>query len=123
MIEKTTDIEYLNKLSSYNITLNAFSNVLIYKENKILGFIDFNKMYDAIEINYIYVIPEARGNKIASKLISYLINNYDFKNITLEVNVNNKIAINLYKKYNFKIINIRKKYYGDADGYLMEVKK
>ena len=37
------------------------------------------------------------------------------KDITLEVNVNNIPAINLYKKYNFKEVGIRKKYYNNSD--------
>ena len=37
------------------------------------------------------------------------------KDITLEVNVNNIPAINLYKKYNFKEVGIRKKYYNNTD--------
>ena len=33
---------------------------------------------------------------------------------------NNYIAIKLYENMNFKIINIRKKYYNDIDAYVME---
>lgn len=40
-------------------------------------------------------------------------------NITLEVAVNNKSALNLYKKLGFKIVTIRKNYYENSDGYLM----
>ena len=44
-------------------------------------------------------------------------------NITLEVNCNNKNAIKLYKKFNFKEVAIRKCYYNNKeDGILMELK-
>lgn len=40
--------------------------------------------------------------------------------ITLEVNEENKSAINLYKKYGFQTIGIRKKYYNNKfDAYIM----
>lgn len=121
MISKTTDINYLNTLSDYKITLNAFSNILIYeKDNKIVAFLDYSKMYEKLEINYIYVIEEYRKQNIAYELIDYMIKNNDFENITLEVNVNNENAIKLYKKHGFEIVAIREKYYNGIDGYLME---
>ena len=41
-------------------------------------------------------------------------------NITLEVRVSNEIARNLYKKFGFREVALRKYYYGDEDGILME---
>ena len=40
--------------------------------------------------------------------------------ITLEVRMSNEIAINLYKKFGFREVAIRRYYYGDEDGILME---
>ena len=112
-----------NSLSNYKVTLTPFNKVIgHYFDNKIVGFLDYSVMYEKIEINYIFVIEEYRKKGIAYNLIKYVIDNYDFENITLEVNVNNTNAINLYKKLGFKIINIRKCYYDGVDGYLMEVK-
>ena len=45
------------------------------------------------------------------------------KDITLEVKQTNEIAIKLYKKYSFKQVAIRKGYYNNIDGLLMERKK
>lgn len=121
MISKTTDIDYLNTLSDYKITINAFSNILVYeKDNKIVAFLDYSKMYEKIEINYIFVIKEYRNQNIAYDLIDYMIKNNNFENITLEVNILNENAIKLYKKHGFEIIGIREKYYNGIDGYLME---
>lgn len=121
MIKEYNDIEYLNTLSSYNITINPFNKILVYMDgNTILGFIDYSKMYENMEINYIFVIEQYRNKGIASKLLEYVINNNDFSNITLEVNINNINAIKLYEKYNFKTISIRKGYYNGIDAYLME---
>lgn len=124
MIKEYNDIEYLNTLSSYNITLNPFNKILVYiEDNEILGFIDYSKMYENMEINYIYVIEQYRNKGIASKLLEYIIDNNDFLNITLEVNINNINAIKLYEKYNFKTVSIRKGYYNGVDAYLMERRK
>ena len=41
-------------------------------------------------------------------------------NITLEVRISNEIARNLYKKFGFREVSLRKYYYGDEDGILME---
>lgn len=124
MIKETSDITYLNTLSNYNITINPFNKILVYTENdEILGFIDYSKMYENMEINYIFVKEEYRKKKVASKLLKYIIDNNEFKNITLEVSVNNIAAIKLYEKFNFKTISIRKGYYNGIDAYLMEVRK
>ncbi len=122
MIKERT-IENIN-LNDYKLTNNPFSKCLIYLENNtIIAFIDYSIIYEKIEINYIFVKEEYRRKNIASKLLSYLIkNNLDKENITLEVNINNIKAINLYKKFNFKEVAIRKNYYGNSDGILMERK-
>ena len=46
-----------------------------------------------------------------------------FEKIMLEVRCDNSSAIKLYKKFNFKIINIREKYYDGQDAYVMEMIK
>lgn len=121
MIKEITNIDYLNSLSDYKISLNEFNHILVYeKDNKIVAFLDYSKMYERMEINYIYVIDDYRRNNIAYELIKYMIDNNEFENITLEVNVNNLSAINLYKKHGFEIVAVREKYYNGVDGYLME---
>ena len=52
--------------------------------------------------------------------MDYIINKYSNYRFLLEVSINNYIAIKLYENMNFKIINIRKKYYNDIDAYVME---
>ena len=41
-------------------------------------------------------------------------------NITLEVRISNEIARNMYKKFGFREVALRKFYYGDEDAILME---
>ena len=96
----------------------AFFKTLIYYDNGIKGIIVYDLLYDRIEIEYIVVDKKYRKNGIGRRLIKEL-ENYDIQNITLEVKESNIEAINFYKNNNFKIVAIRKKYYGTEDGYLM----
>ena len=68
-------------------------------------------------------MEEYRNKGLGTKLRTYLDDiAYRTKviNITLEVRVSNEIAINLYKKFGFREVALRKYYYGDEDGILME---
>ena len=104
--------------------ISPFAYEITYiEDNKILGSLKYSLIYDRMEIDNIIVEPSHRGKGIGNKLMSYLIsvaieNRVD--NITLEVRVSNDIARNLYKKFNFNEVAIRKYYYGDEDAILME---
>lgn len=105
--------------------LNPFTKYLVYKlDNKIIvGVLNYTLIYDRIEIVNINVLEEYRRQKIASTLMEKLIENASNSgiiNITLEVNINNTSAINLYEKYGFKKRAIRKGYYNGIDALLME---
>ena len=77
-------------------------------------------MYEKAEINNIYVLNEYRSQGIGSKLLDYLVKKCKIcENITLEVRKDNINAIYLYKKYGFKEVAIREKYYNGLDGILM----
>lgn len=103
------------------LTNNPFAKVIIYIDKTIKGYLYYSEIYDRIEINQIEVEKNSRNQKIASKLLEELIKKD--KDITLEVKQTNEIAIKLYKKYNFKQVAIRKGYYNNIDGLLMERKK
>ena len=94
-----------------------------YQDNEIIGYLDYSLIYDRIEIDNFLVNEDSRGQGIGKKLLSYLvvigINNH-VVNITLEVRKSNQIARNLYKKFGFREVALRKFYYGDEDGILME---
>lgn len=116
-----------NELNSFDIKYNnVFTKYIAYYiDNLVVGYLVYEKLYDRVEIDYIYVLENFRNKKIGSLMIEYLINlckENNIYNITLEVNINNINAIKLYEKYNFKTISIRKGYYKGIDGLLMEVK-
>ena len=105
---------------------NVFSKYFIYvEESNIIGFVNYFDIYDRYEIVNIFVTATYRNKKIGSKMLEHLIKlgeKQNIKNITLEVKKDNIVAINLYKKYNFEIVAIRKLYYQGIDGLLMERK-
>ena len=77
-------------------------------------------MYENIDIVNIVVDKDYRRKGIGNSLLKYIINLFDdVTGIMLEVNEHNESAINLYSVNNFKVINRRKKYYGNDDALIM----
>ena len=132
---KNTDIEELTKLlinydksienhfnfSSY-LSNDLYSQYVYIINDKIVGYVLITVIDDLVEIHLLYVDNLFRNQKIGTKLMDYIINKYSNYRFLLEVSINNYIAIKLYENKNFKIINIRKKYYDDIDAYVMERK-
>jgi len=125
MIEIVTnnELNLINSFSEYKVILgtNPYNNCYYMKiDNQIIGFIEYAKIYDKAELNFIFVKEEYRKNGYAQKLFDYMLNDLnDISNITLEVNINNNSAINFYKKNGFEIVSKREKYYNGIDAYLM----
>ena len=128
------DIEKINELGKLiNSSFDKVNNIEeLIKDNKIIGYYDndilvgfliYEQLYEIIDLLYIVVEPIYRRKNIGTELINYLIQNKKFEKIMLEVRCDNSSAIKLYKKFNFKIINIRKKYYDNIDAYVMELVK
>lgn len=104
--------------------INPFAKTIEYiEEGKVIGMLKYSLIYDRMEIDNIEVHPDYRGRGLGTKLMSYLISlaiENRVINITLEVRISNEVARNLYKKFGFREVALRKFYYGDEDGILME---
>lgn len=79
---------------------------------------------DEVEIYTIAVDELYRGQKIASNMLEHLINfsrEMKVSKIWLEVSTKNMPAINLYEKFGFEKIRLRKNYYSltNEDAYIM----
>lgn len=98
---------------------NPFGKYLLYVEKETLGYIYYSDIYERVEINNFEVKKEVQNCGIGNKLLKKFTETVE-KNITLEVRKNNDNAIHLYKKYGFKEVAIREKYYQGIDGILME---
>ena len=129
MIRKYTkyDIKEINKLGlklhdNYEFKESEFMHAYVVHDNNFAGFITYQLMYERVEITDLIIYEEYRNKGCATNLVNAVIKEAIDKkceNITLEVDCNNKAAINLYKKLGFEIASIRKNYYKDNDGYLM----
>ena len=94
-------------------------------ENSIKGYLCIQFLEEEIEILGIGVDQGSRRKNIATQLMDELIEYFEkseYKKIILEVRESNAVAQRLYKKYGFKQISKRKKYYVDEDAevYLKE---
>lgn len=130
------DEESFNKLGSLIdkdfIKYNDFSNIMdvdssidsfgYYDDDVLVGFIEFSKSFESVDIIDIVVEPTYRRKGIATKLLNHLIdNNRDVDSIFLEVRDDNKDAIEFYLVNNFEVINKRKAYYKDGvDALIMK---
>ena len=111
---------------NYNIFKNELENknskYLIAKiDNEIVGFVGITIILDTADITNIVVKKNYRSKGISKILLENIITLAKSNNcskINLEVNETNIIAINLYKKYDFKQVGMRKNYYKNQNGLL-----
>ena len=98
--------ELSNELARYNCAFDEDGNLL--------GYSGCWQILEEVHITNIAVSPEFRRQKVGERLLKRIIDEcYEnmAKYITLEVRVSNTPAINLYEKYGFKSLGVRKGYY------------
>ena len=103
---------------------NLWSDKPIHDNKNIVGYVATRHMYDEAHITSIAVRKSFRGLGIGELLIMSAVSNAmekSYRTTTLEVRVSNISAQSLYKKYGFKEVGIRKRYYSDnnEDAYIM----
>lgn len=114
------------KMFLFEIELNPNSDFWgVYIDDRIVGYLCIWKTIDYIDIVTIAVSDKHRKKGIASMLLdkAYEIGvDLEVEKMSLEVNVNNQQAINLYVKHEYKIIRVIKNYYDKPkeDAYLMQ---
>src|SRR5574344_1748040 len=100
-----------------------YTHIYVYEENNvILRFLHIENHFEVTDIINIVTKLGYHKKGIATKLMQYLLDNDEYERIMLEVRKSNDEALNLYKKFAFKQINIRKNYYGNEDAIIMERK-
>jgi len=114
------DISFLNiglkELDQPEINnYNPVDNYVIYTEyGRELSFANYTISDGIMDLCGIYVKTDKRKKGIGNKMMNYLIDYcYDHKisTIMIEVRPSNTIALNLYKKFGFKLIAVRRDYY------------
>ena len=125
-IETDQNINILSKESILNDIKDEHSCYFVaILDKEIVGYIASSIVIDNMDLESIVVKKEYQRMHIASYLLDFLFNLAKKKNVVsifLEVRTSNIKAQNLYRKYGFEIINIRKKYYKEnlEDAFIMK---
>lgn len=90
----------------------------------VVGFAGLWLMLDDAHITTIATHPDYRGRHVGELLLASLVDigyTVGAARVTLEVRVSNTIAQNLYRKYGFREVGMRRRYYSDnqEDALLM----
>lgn len=131
-LEQMKDILYsdFDNFWSYNVLKQELQNnnttYIVAKENEqLVGFAGIMTCIDEATLNNIVVKKSCRGRGIGGELLEAIIEicaDLHLKTLTLEVNTSNTPAINLYKKFDFKDLGIRKKYYNNSQDAIIMTK-
>ncbi len=97
----------------------ASKYVIAKKNDEILGYIGYKVVLDELEIMNIVTKKNKRKRGIASNLLSYIIRKNKVEKINLEVDEKNTTAVNLYKKFGFREVGLRKNYYNGIDSAIL----
>lgn len=128
---RNADIETVSKIErqsfetawsvqAYVTELQNPSAVYVVAEvnGRVVGYGGLWVIMDEAHITTVAVVPEMRGYKIGERLLAemlYISRQKGATRATLEVRESNKPAQNLYKKYGFIWVAIRKAYYADTN--------
>lgn len=114
----------------FEVNNNPFAKILvILVDNEIVGYLDYLVTFNSSSISKIAINPKYQKLGLASKLMDKMFLDIaalgygEVETITLEVRVSNIAAINLYYKFGFKDVVIKKGYYADGEDarYMMKV--
>ncbi|MBK2356312.1 GNAT family N-acetyltransferase [Francisella hispaniensis] len=101
------------KQFTYNIDRQKYFFVAKIQDS-LAGYILCFEYKKTIRVYSLAVSKSHQGQGIGKKLLEYILNNTD-KNISLEVNTNNLIAISLYQKLGFVTNKQINNYYENGD--------
>ena len=100
---------------------NSLGNYFVIKTNdekeELLGYCGFWSILEEAHITTIAIKDSYRGKHLGELLLQQMIDigyQKDIKWFTLEVRISNIAAQELYKKYGFQSLGLRKKYYQDT---------
>ncbi|MCL6487751.1 ribosomal protein S18-alanine N-acetyltransferase [Alicyclobacillus mali (ex Roth et al. 2021)] len=85
-------------------------------DGRVVGYAGFWMIMDEGHITNIAVDPDFRGLKLGERLLEAIMSMcmaLGGRKMTLEVRITNHVAQNLYRKYGFERVGVRKGYYTD----------
>ncbi|MFB3896950.1 MAG: ribosomal protein S18-alanine N-acetyltransferase [bacterium] len=111
---------FLTEVEESNLSIP----LVIKDNNTVIGYAVLWQVIDEMHLGNFAVKPEYRKKHIGSRLLQYIIDMAVEKKvvkITLEVRQSNTAAINLYQRFGFTAVAIRRKFYTKPaeDGFVM----
>lgn len=90
-----------------------------------IGYITYTISMDFADIQSVFVEEDERKKGVASLLMNAVLEDLKGRaqKVLLEVREGNFPAINLYKKYGFNNLSVRRKYYPDGENALVMCKE
>ena len=91
-------------------------------QNKVIGYLGLWMVWGEGHITTFAIHPAYRGKGFGKKLFSYALDyarNEGCREVLLEVRPSNVKAQNLYRKFGFQVIGVRKHYYADGEDALV----
>lgn len=114
----------------YEIENNPINNFLVLLKNKkIIGFLNYLDMFDTATISQIAIAKEERRHGYGKLLIDNMeqklcSKTHDFcEFVTIEVRVSNEAGIAFYKKNGFEYVTCKKSYYKNGEDALYFIKR
>lgn len=121
-LKELNDSFFSIKWIEEEISNNPYAKFLLLKEHEeIIGYLYYSDIYERAEINQFEINNIHRNCGKGNLLLKDFLKRVQ-KDVTLEVKEDNLVAIRLYEKNGFIKKAIRKNYYKDKDGILMERK-
>lgn len=127
-VKRIEDMQYKSPWTSTmflnEINNNKFAHLFVLENNgEIIGYSGVWIIADSATITKVTVAKEYQGKGLGNRLMLDLVERTieaKCAYISLEVRVSNRRAYQLYKKFGFEEVGIRKKYYSDGeDAYAM----
>jgi len=117
-------VRYNRYAIDYYISLPNSIGLTEIKDNNLIGFIiALVATKESANIVTVDVDPRFRKQGIGSRLLQAvmgILKKWKITKITLQVSVDNTLAIKFYQKHGFNIMEILPNYYPTTDGYHME---
>jgi ribosomal-protein-alanine N-acetyltransferase len=116
-------VPWNEKQFKYELEENEFSYLFVLEHNGVIvGYYGFWVMFEESDITKVSIRKEFQGMKLSNILMEDCfsrIGSLGCTKINLEVRTTNFKAVNLYKKYGFEDVIVRKNYYGKGEDALI----
>ena len=108
---------YSRQIFEQELKIKAAILWVVPYRNRVIGYIDYWVVADQMELVSIAVHPKYKGRGVGKFLMGKMVKDGKEKavsSIILDVRRSNRKAQKLYRKFGFKKVGLRKRYYSDS---------